>query len=206
MSRVIDISGNRYGRLLVLERFGKTGDGKATWKCVCACGREVVVSGKDLRSGNTRSCGCLQKETAASRHTIHSISSTRLYKIWMQMKERCYNPNTPQYKDWGGRGITVCDDWLNNVQAFYGWAMNNGYADDLSLDRIDNNKGYSPDNCRWATREDQCNNKRTNRLITYNGKTQTISQWADELGINYYTLQSRITKYKWSIEKALTTP
>lgn len=204
--RRVDLIGQRFGRLCVVEYAGSTKDGQAQWRCVCDCGCITVVRGKDLRRGNTLSCGCIQKSVAAQQHTTHGISNTRIYRIWSLMRMRCYNPNAPQYDDWGGRGITICDEWRHDAKAFYDWSINHGYADDLSIDRIDNDKGYSPDNCRWVDRNVQSNNKRSNHLITHDGKTQTIAEWAAELGLNYDTLYSRIVKYKWDIHKALTTP
>ena len=121
------------------------------------------------------------------------------------MKTRCTNPNHEAYHNYGGRGISICDEWMNDFQAFYDWAMANGYSDDLSIDRIDNDGNYCPENCRWATDKEQCNNQRSNHLITYNGKTQTIKQWAADLGIKRVTLQARLTRYHWDVEKALTT-
>lgn len=120
------------------------------------------------------------------------------------MKERCNNPNNPAYKNYGGRGIRICDEWLKDYKVFKKWAIENGYTDDLTIDRIDNNGNYEPNNCRWVSNKVQANNRRSNVLITYKGKTQNIKQWALELGINYKTLHRRLTVYKWSIEKALT--
>lgn len=125
----------------------------------------------------------------------------RLHRIYYGMKTRCCNPNNHNYKGYGDRGITICDEWLHNSKSFYKWALNNGYADNLSIDRIDNNKGYCPENCRWATRKEQNNNQRTNRLITYQGKTLTLKQWCDLLGLNYGSVKSRLNKYHYPVEK-----
>ena len=121
------------------------------------------------------------------------------------MLGRCYNPNHMHFKRYGMRGITVCEEWKNNFQAFYDWAMSNGYRDDLTIDRIDNNGNYCPENCRWATMKEQCNNTRSNTLITYNGKTQTMAQWAKEIGMPYHKLVVRIAR-GWDVERAFTTP
>lgn len=121
------------------------------------------------------------------------------------MKQRCYNQKSPEYKWYGGKGIAVCDEWLHDFKAFYNWAITNGYADDLTIDRKDNSKGYSPDNCRWATNKEQHNNQSNNVKITYNNKTQTLKQWSEELNVNYSTLRMRIER-GWSIERALGTP
>ena len=136
----------------------------------------------------------------------HGIRNTRIYEIWKDMKKRCFNPNCAAYHLYGGRGIIVCEKWKDNVKDFYDWAMQNGYTDKLTLDRIDVNGNYEPSNCRWVTKKEQANNTRRNHQISYNGKTQTLQQWADELGISRVSLRHRICDYHWSIEKALTTP
>ena len=139
------------------------------------------------------------------KRTKYSESYYRIYRIWSGMKQRCYNQKSPEYKWYGGKGIAVCDEWLHDFKAFYNWAITNGYADDLTIDRKDNSKGYSPDNCRWATNKEQHNNQSNNVKITYNNKTQTLKQWSEELNVNYSTLRMRIER-GWSIERALGTP
>jgi hypothetical protein len=119
------------------------------------------------------------------------------------MRRRCVDAKQPNFSHYGGKGITVCEEWLHNYKAFYDWSISNGYTDELTIDRIDNNKGYSPENCRWADMKTQQNNRSYNKLLTYNGKTQNVKEWAEELGINYKTLWNRLFTYKWSIEKAL---
>lgn len=136
------------------------------------------------------------------KNTIKSDKHNRLYRIWAGIRRRCNNPNVPNYKDYGGRGIKVCNEW-NSFENFEAWARSNGYADNLSIDRIDTNGDYCPENCRWATDKEQANNKRNNKFITFNGKTQTMKQWAEELGINYSALKCRLQVYGWDIEKAL---
>lgn len=133
----------------------------------------------------------------------HGMTGTRLFYIWQNMLKRCYNHNSPKYKDYGGRGITVCEEWRESFTAFQKWAVESGYQDDLKIDRKDNNGNYCPENCHWATDKEQANNKRTNRLITCNGKTQTLAQWAEEMGIPRQTINSRINKLGWSAERAL---
>ena len=137
------------------------------------------------------SCGCLVKE---NHICTHNKSYTRLYRIWQKTKQRCYNENHKHFQYYGARGITVCDEWKNDFQVFYEWAINNGYSDELTIDRINVNGNYEPSNCRWATRKEQMNNTRQNRFITYNGKTQTAKQWSEELGIKYPTLQGRLQR------------
>jgi hypothetical protein len=198
MPKANNLLGLRFCRLEVVSRAENDKHGKTMWVCKCDCGNEIVAAGQNLLRGRTKSCGCLYEERA------HRKSGTRLYSIWQSMKCRCYNKNHFEFYNYGGKGISICDEWLNDFQSFYSWAIENGYADDLTIDRIDNNKGYFPHNCRWATYKEQANNKRTNHLITYNGKTQNIAQWAKELGIKRVTLQARITRYDWDLEKALS--
>ena len=139
-------------------------------------------------------------------HYKHGGKGTRLYNIWCGMKNRCYNNKDAHYPRWGGRGITVCSEWLLDFDNFRKWAISNGYSDNLSIDRIDNDGNYCPDNCRWIPMSEQNNNQRSNRLITYKGQTMNLKKWSDKLGINYGTLLSRLDESKWSIEKAFETP
>lgn len=212
MKNYQDLSGCTFGRLKVIERaedrICPNGNHEIQWLCECNCSNHnrVIVRGYSLKNGDTKSCGCLQKELLSKRVKKHGKSNERVFWIWCDIKLRCYNENTRGYNRYGGRGITVCDEWLNDFQAFNDWAMANGYRDDLTIDRIDNNKGYSPDNCRWATPKEQANNRCNNRILEYKGKKQTMKQWAEELNINYSTLKMRINAYHWSVEKALTTP
>lgn len=205
MGKAKDLTGCRYGMLTVIGFAGRSSSGNARWFCLCDCGKETVVQASALRSGLTNSCGCLRRKVASELHKTHEQRFTRLYAIWSNMKRRCQNRNNPSYKWYGAIGTTVCEEW-RDFEPFYKWAMANGYRDDFTIDRIDNSKGYSPDNCRWATAKEQSNNKRNNCLIEYNGKTQTISQWAEEYGLMYATLRDRLNRYHWDIEKALTTP
>lgn len=130
---------------------------------------------------------------------------TRLQEIFHSMKQRCCNSNNKNYKNYGGRGISICNEWLNSPKMFYEWARKNGYAEGLSIDRIDNNKGYSPENCRWTTAKQQANNKRDNRLITYKGRTQTLALWCDELKLDYDVVEHRLSRNNWIAEKAFET-
>lgn len=159
-----DMLGQRFGKLTVIAFAGVDENNKAEWKCRCDCGNEVIVTGGNLRSGNTTSCGCVHKKQLSERNskllTTHGMSKTRLYTIWTDMKQRCGNPNDKYYYLYGGRGISVCSEWKSNFKSFAEWALANGYQDNLSIDRIDNDKGYCSDNCRWATAKEQANNKR----------------------------------------------
>jgi hypothetical protein len=196
MRAVVDLTGKKFGRLLVVSQ--STTSSPLKWNCVCDCGKTSVVEGGKLKSGHTKSCGCLKHEEARERMTKHGRRHTRIYRIWCAMKDRC-----ARQKHYFDRGITVCDEWLNDFQAFYDWAISHGYADDLTIDRIDVNGNYCPENCRWATTKEQQNNTRKNRLITYNGETNTLSEWAEKLEINYSTLRSRLNRDHMTFEEAI---
>lgn len=174
---------------------------KTKTMCRCSCGREKYVDVLCLLNGKSKSCGCARYDKIRT----HGKTNTRIFRIWHKMKDRCYNPHHVHYPDYGGRGITICPEWKDNFQTFYDWAMSHGYSDDLSIDRIDDDKGYCPENCRWATALEQQNNTRWNRKITYNGKTLSVARWADKLGMPYTTLYGRLTA-GWDIEKALFCP
>lgn len=199
-----NLSGKRFGRLTAKRGIRKNGN--FYWKCQCDCGNYTDVLPQHLKRGLICSCGCLRSETSSKTHRKHGMKQTRLYKIWTEMKGRCYNKNVPAYKNYGGRGIIVCEEWLHDFEAFYNWSISNGYKDELSIDRINVNGNYEPSNCRWATYLEQANNTRANVIIEYNGKKQTIAEWAREIGINYATLQRRIKILKWDVEKAIETP
>lgn len=206
MGKFEDLTGKRFGRLKVIERVFNEKKNGTKWMCECQCGKRVVVQSSDLKSGHTKSCGCYKRDHLLSSINLHGKRHTRLYNAWSNMKQRCYNKNSERYEDYGGRGIEVCQEWLDDFMNFYNWAMANGYRDDLTIDRIDNDKGYSPDNCRWATYKEQANNKRNNVLLLYKGEKKTLGEWAEEVGMGYETLHSRIFIQKMSIEKALNEP
>ena len=211
VGKFIDLTGQRFGRLTVLERAQNIGKDIA-WLCQCDCRKQSVVLGNSLRRGISKSCGCLRDEMVSDRFTKHGATryekthpDYRLYSIWSAMIFRCYNPNAACYQRYGGAGITVCDDWLHSFETFRCWAKTNGYDDALSIDRIDGKKGYSPENCRWATPLQQTRNRKSTRYLTYAGEQKTLKEWAIQYKISYHALKHRIDR-GWPVERALTEP
>lgn len=198
-------AGDQFGRLTVAARAGKDNGGHDLWLCLCECGNRKIIAGYNLTSGAIKSCGCLRKEVAGQLNKTHGGSGSRLYSIWCNMKTRTGNPRGTAYDAYGGRGITVCSEWRNRFDAFQHWALENGYRDDLSIDRINNDGGYSPENCRWATKVTQFNNRRSNRRITFNGENRTVAQWARFCSIDRHTLNTRLNS-GWPVERALSIP
>ena len=206
MPPAINLEGQKFNRLLVLERTcSKDKRGSAYWRCLCDCGNIIEARGTHLRSGGVQSCGCLVKDTAHNLNLTHGDTNRRLFKIWTQMRNRCNNPNNYHYFLYGGRGITVCDEWEQDYNSFKTWSLEHGYDETLTIDRINNNGNYCPENCRWVSYKEQGNNRRTNKCLSYNNETHTLTEWAAITGINFATLQSRI-KMNWDVEKVLTTP
>ena len=212
MKNFEDLSGKKFGKLTVIKLDHREirNDGKRNryfnhWLCQCECGNECIIIGNYLKKGSTISCGCYRKELSKNKLYKHGLSNTRLHKIWSGIKQRCYAKYSKDYKNYGQRNIIMCDEWKNDFKKFYDWAIDNGYKDNLTIDRIDNDGNYEPNNCRWATLEEQANNMRNNHLLTFNNKTQTMSQWAKEYNMSKYLLQHRIAS-NWSVERALTTP
>ena len=192
MGKFIDLTGKHFGYLTVLKKceYSKTSH-TYLWECQCVCGNITKINGNNLKSGHTISCGCKKGKTTHGKH------DTRLYCIYYNMKQRCYNSKTKWFKNYGGRGITICQEWLDDFMNFYNWAIDNGYKDNLTIDRIDVNGNYCPENCRWVDKITQANNTRNNRYETYNGETHTIAEWAIILGINSSTLRNRLTRHSF---------
>lgn len=187
MGKIKDMTGEKFGNLQIIEFAGLDSDNKALWLCRCDCGTEKVVPGKCLRSGSIKSCGCLKSKIAIQRNTTHGACRTKLYNSWRGMKERCLNPNSEAYRHYGARGITICSAWLD-FTAFKDWALANGYSDGLSIERLDVNRNYCPDNCAWIPLSEQGVNKRSTKWITVNGATNTMSGWAREIGVEIQTI------------------
>lgn len=212
MGKFKDLTGMRFGRLTALELVddyvAPNGRRRKQYRCVCDCGNEKIVLGENLSAGYTLSCGCLQKERALEANKVHGDTDSRLYGIWCAMKRRCYRPYEPKYSNYGGRGIVMCEEWKNNYEAFRTWAMTHGYdplaeRGECTIDRIDVNGNYCPENCRWVNMQVQMNNLRTNRRIEYNNETHTMAEWARFLDLPYAKLQSKLKKYDYNMEKAL---
>lgn len=201
-----DLTGQRFGRLVVVQ-LDKI-DGINYWLCICDCGKSNTVYSSNLIRGATNSCGCYRSEWARAVKTIHGQASggrsTPEYETWVRMRGRCYNPSDKNYFRYGGRGITVCDRWRNSFENFYA-DVGTRPSPQHSLDRYpDNNGNYEPGNVRWALQVDQCNNRRSNRVIEFRGERKTITQWSRQLGHRAATVRARIVRHGWSVEKALT--
>lgn len=198
-----DLTGQRFGKLNVIERSSIKDPNCTIYKCICDCGKETHVRGQSLKQGKTRSCGCLSAESTGNRARKHGQYLSRTYSTWQHMKARCLNPDRKQYEDYGGRGIKVCDKWLT----FEGFYEDMGEKPlGLTLERVNNDSNYYKENCIWTSRKIQQNNRRNNRKITFENITLTVSQWADKIGISPKILYGRLNKLKWSVEKTLTYP
>lgn len=217
MPKFIDLTGQRFGFWVVVGPPERR-NGATMWPCKCDCGTKRLVNGRSLRMGGTSSCGCRFKgkpnnrggewgriENPRKANKTHGKSKTRLFRIYTGMKGRCYNQKNASYKNYGGRGIQICKEWLDDFSVFYEWAVNNGYGDNLSIDRIDAEGDYCPENCRWATRKEQANNTRQNRFLEFNGETHTVKEWADIIGISEQTIRGRLRE-GWNTEDVLGLP
>ncbi len=204
----MDLTGQRYGRLLILGEAKRTqtpnGIWHRRWTCQCDCSKIVAVDMGAIRAGNILSCGCLNRELVSKRRAKHRMCGTRTYHSWQLMTARCNNPNTPKWHRYGGRGIYICERW----KVFVNFLKDMGEIpfDKTSIGRINNDGPYCKDNCRWETAKEQANNTKTNRMLTLNGVSKNTTQWSSELGINRRTLTSRLDDGHWSIEDALTIP
>lgn len=186
--KVENIIGQKFGRLLVVKNLGVNSHGSTLHRCICDCGNIKDTPISYLKQGHTTSCGCLVKQM----RTVHTLSQSRLYNIHQGMLKRCYNENSAAYQCYGGRGIIVCNEWKNDFVEFYKWAMENGYEDNLTIERIDNDGNYEPNNCRWATKAEQTRNTRKNVYFTFNGVTKTMSEWAKTFDIPLTTFRRRM--------------
>lgn len=211
MSALIDLTGQHFGRLVVVKRVENSKDNSAHWLCKCECGNETIVRSYLLRNGHTKSCGCLQADRTSEAHTKHGAtrldcnrSMQRLYRIWTNIKTRTTNHNVKAFKNYGERGVSICDEW-NDFESFKDWSLENGYQDDLTIDRIDVDGNYCPDNCRWVTYKEQNRNKRNTKIV-YKGKVYNSKvELAEEKGIKPSTLIDRLYQ-KWTIEEAVEIP
>lgn len=206
--RMKNYDGIQFNNVTVLKRDHLDEKGKYWFLCRCGCGKEFQIRGSEI--GRIKSCGCKTNEILSDKQKTHGESKTRLYGVWRRMIERCYRVKHKSYKDYGGRGITVCDEWKNSYEEFRKWSVQNGYDKnagymECTLDRIDVNGNYEPSNCRWISMKKQCNNKRNNNILSYNGETHTMSEWAEITGINVHTLWRR-QKRGWDDEKIITAP
>lgn len=201
MSVKIDLTGNQYGRLTVLNIAVDIPGKKKKWLCQCECGKEVVVAGSNLRNGHTTGCKECSMERLHKAQIKHNMTGTKLYRVWRGILNRCENSNFKSYSDYGGRGISVCPEWHDGLN-FFQWAMQNGYEEGKEIDRIDNNGNYGPNNCRWVSRTENANNKRNNRKLIYNGKLMTMAEIARANNINYKLFHKHLSK-GMTVEEAI---
>jgi hypothetical protein len=205
--RFIDLTGMRFGELRVVSYAGASGDGHSRWNCMCSCGNECTVIGKNAKRGKTTSCGCVHKKLASAQRSTHGDCGTRLHNIYNLMISRCCKSNLPSYKDYGGRGITVCDEWKSSYVAFRQWARTHGYEEHLTIERKDVDGSYCPENCCWITLGDQNHNKRNSKRLTAFGETKPLSLWVldPRCSVNYRTIMSRLGD-GWDTERAIGAP
>lgn len=200
-----DITGMKFNRLTVIKKDGVYKSGNIRWLCQCECGEFTHTNSYLLRKGKAISCGCYASERISNANHKHGGFGTRLYEIWRQMHRRCYGENTKNYYNYGGRGIKICKEWKGNFEAFEKWSLANGYTEDLTIDRIDVNGDYCPENCRWATMKQQANNKRNSHYIEYGEEKHTISEWADIYGVEQRRLYDRLSRNGWELDLALAS-
>lgn len=200
-----DLSNQVIGRLTVLGAISQDKKGRLNWLCLCSCGNEIVVSSNNLRQGHTTSCGCYKMEQIKNANITHGMTHHPLRQTWNSMIQRCTNLNNKRFSNYGGRGISVCNQWRHDFKAFHDYVSQLPHCGEkgYSLDRINNNGNYEPGNVRWATRSEQANNTTNTRLLTYDGKTQRVIAWAEEIGISSKALNARLRR-NWPLERALT--
>jgi hypothetical protein len=206
MSRTEDLTGKRFGRLVVFAKHGRGKHGKTLWACVCDCGGDCIVTHSSLTQGNTRSCGCLLAESRGANGRLnrtHGLTHLREYRIWVNMKSRCSDPNQPAYPNYGGRGISVCERWRLSFEDFLEDMKR--APEGHEIDRIDSDGNYEPGNCRWATSTQNTRNRRITPRYEHNGRIMSLGDWADECGIRYKVLLDRL-RGGWTLEDAMTTP
>lgn len=204
MSKLIDLTGKTFNRLAVIERAENAKSGLPRWKCQCSCGNIKIVQGGHLRTKHTQSCGCIHKECQKKRLTKHGMCGTPEYRSWYHMLDRCYNPNDSEFKNYGARGITVCNEWRNGFSGFYN-DMKKKPSPQYTLERIDNNKGYFKENCRWATWKEQSLNRRNNHRVKLHEWDLTITEWAQFVGLKPHVIFQRLYQ-KWPPAKAVFCP
>jgi len=204
MKKIIDLSGKRFGRLTVIGQAEvRDKHGRVLWNLLCDCGKEVCYETGRFKYGNTNSCGCYRQEKVGNEHRKHGLSKTPIYQCWVAMKKRCQNPKSSDYYLYGERGIKVCERW-SIFENFY--ADMGDKPEGMTIDRIDCNADYTPENCRWASITEQARNKRNTIKVTFNGVTKSLRDFCDELSLNCGTVMTRLTQQKWTVERALTTP
>jgi hypothetical protein len=194
VGKPLNLIGEKYGRLTVLEKLPERRNRRVVWLCRCDCGNYDQVPTGELRSGKHLSCGCYQRERASQASLTHGQTKTRLYRIWCAMIKRCENENAEGYENYGGRGISVCGSWRNDFAVFRDWALSHGYSEKLTIERNDVNGNYCPENCRWATRDEQMNNTRRTRHFEHNGETHTLREWSEITGIPFTRLKGRLQR------------
>ena len=203
----IDLTGLRYERWTVLEYMPtvrKDGKLRSAYLCRCECGNEAVIDANNLTRGKSKSCGCLRNELQSLKQRTHLESHSKLYGVWTAIKRRCYNKNSKEFYRYGGRGICMCEEWRSSYEAFRDWMLSKNYTEDLTIDRIDNDGDYTPDNCRLVTMKEQCNNRSSNRVFTWNGETHNVTEWSHIVGIPATKIFCRLYN-GWSFERAITT-
>jgi hypothetical protein len=198
--------GGKYGKLTVLKECKQKKWGQVVWDCLCECGRNRIATSYNLKRGITTSCGCVEVDRIANLNKTHGLSQHPIYKTWQQMKKRCYSEKYEHFEHYGGKGVIVCAEWINDFSAFYNWSMNNDWQKGLTIDRYPNKNGnYEPSNCRWANWFQQAGNKNNNRMLTVNGVCATMSEFSRTSGLNITTIYGRI-KAGWSEHDAVTKP